>query len=171
MALKGINVCLDSDPLTSLYISSVCWTLWDLFFHSRSLVGRGACFCWAWSTVHYTRKRKAMMMRRRFSSSGLYKLFKAVHATSSLRRACRLVQYAWAHRSLYRVSSRRRCLHSETAPGCGGSDGQDFGTAACQPLMSRDAVGQRGWGWTGWAAGLAPGELALDRRVTFCYGK
>lgn len=71
----------------------------------------------------------------------------------------------------YQVLSRCCCLRSELAPSRWGSDGQDFGTAACQPPMSRDAVGQRGWGWTGLVADSEPGELALDRRVTFCYGK
>lgn len=81
------------------------------------------------------------------------------------------ILYACARQPLYPVWSCWCRLHSELGPGSGGSDGQDSGTAACQPLMSCDAVGRRGWGWTGWAVGSMPGELAWDRRVTFCFGK
>lgn len=72
--------------------------------------------------------------------------------------------------SFYRLWESWGCLHSELPLGWGCSGGQDSGTAARQPLMRRDAAGRRGWGWTGWAVGSAPGELALDCRVTFCYG-
>lgn len=166
--------------LTSLCISSVCWTLWYLFFHPWFLVGRSACVCWGWATVHCVREGKTHQSERVFF----------LHAEQTWNICC--IQYmddinnkekvntavGWMHTWMFQLS--RSCLlmclcvcvcvfvlyaqaHSAARPftgcSCAGAVFIQSWPLAVEAAMARTLALQRANLW--WAVMLLAGEVGV----------